>query len=205
MATKNTKTQDQAASIKESVKNMLSTYTDGQGSPVQLEWAKDKQDKTILIDNIPEIQIAGDKVLFDLPEGGQTIDLSAIFGFILYQGWKDSNYVSSNYLLSLLAAGAVSKLHFNKINSDTDVSEKDHPFIGIENVVSASRLKGKVKPGSYKILLDTDNSQVLLNVKAQVELLGYGWISWETSSTVDELTGIPTIKVNGMRVEPRND
>lgn len=114
--TQNTNTNvENQIPLTDAIRTMLSSYSDGQGCPVSLEWARDVEDKTILIDTLPETStIENDTVTIGVGEQQYQIPVANLVTFALYQGWKDSGYQSYTDLLSLLAAGAVSKLHFNK-------------------------------------------------------------------------------------------
>lgn len=122
MKTENTNTNQ--VSLTDAIRAMLSSYSDGQGCPVSLDWARDSDDKTVLIDTLPNVSVT--EYGIDFYSDGQTysVPVANLAAFALYQGWKDSGYQSYTDLLSLLAAGAVSKLHFNKKSGGGSVVSK---------------------------------------------------------------------------------
>lgn len=158
----NENTNTNQVSLTDAIRDMLSSYSDGQGCPVSLEWARDTEDKTILIETLPNVSVTEDNIEFYSDGQTYSVPVSNLAAFAIYQGWKDSGYQSYTDLLSLLAAGAVSKLHFNKksgggsVVSKVDL-EKQWPELsaisGIE--INKGRLADK-DSGVYYLYVNAD-------------------------------------------------
>lgn len=164
MKTQDTTTKNQV-SLTESIRAMLSSYSDGQGCPVSLDWARDVEDKTILIDTLPaEVSMIDNNTLY-LEVKGQSFEIPVanLVTFALYQGWKDSGYQSYTDLLSLLAAGAVSKLHFNKKSGGGSVVSKidlDKQWPELASIAGIEINKGR--------LADKDSNTYYLYINATI-------------------------------------
>jgi len=190
MTTK-TQNQNQTITLTDSIKTMLSSYTDGQGSPVTLEWARDTEDKTILVETLPQAHLEGENVLVSVSGQDYLIPVANLVAFTIYQGWKESGYQSYTDLLSLLAAGAVSKLHFNKksgggsVVSKVDLDKQWPELAAIDGIeINKGRLADK-DSGVYYLYVNAEiqTCMQVLEVAKTVEDLEFVGLSPITGST----------------------
>ena len=111
MTTENKTVSPEHSTLAMEVKFILSSFADGQGSPISQEWGKPAS----RLDLLSQIEI--DQSGADFILSGVTLSPAKLLAQVYYWAWRESGYQSVASLFSITGAGAVSQSHFNKLNA----------------------------------------------------------------------------------------